>query len=359
MKKIYLLAIGLIAAQATEAQITYEFNDLPVIGDQITRYRDTMTVYAPGPAGPNQHWMFPAPIQHETETTSVVAPSSTPHSSSFPGSNMAMTNDNSAFLFFDVNSSAMIATGVAGDLLQSGSNITVQFNPTLKIHDLDRVYDDSFDDIYYFEAIVNNFPVTIFGVTTTMHSVRLRHHGHVYDTTDGYGQITTPVGTYDCLRVKKVDFTVDSIWTKTFSFSPWSYQSSLGGPNVITTYSWLAKETKLPVAEMTFDSENNPKNLTWSSIPPTAVPTSIADADERDVRIYPQPAQGTFTVELPQGGFTTAELMTLDGRSVRSQTILDRDRLDVDIHGVAPGMYILRLLPTNGSTVVTRKVILQ
>jgi hypothetical protein len=353
LRKIYLFAIGMIAAQATEAQITYEFNDLPVIGDQIIRYRDTMTVYGPGPAGAGQQWLFPAPVQHETVTTSVVSVASTPHAAQFLGSNLAMTNDNSAYLFFDVNSTEMISTGAAGDLLQNGGNIVSVFNPALTVHEFPRTYESTGDHEYYFEVITTDHGIPL------VHSVRLRHYGHVFDTTDGYGQITTPVGTYECLRVKSTDFTVDSVWIKLFSFSQWALQEDFTGPGESTSYSWLAKETKLAVAELSFDSIGNPKNFTWSSIPPIVAPTTIADASETDVRIYPQPAHGAFTVDIPQGGFSAAELMTLDGRTVRSQTILDRDRLDVDIHGVAPGMYILRLLPVNGSTVTTRKVIVQ
>jgi hypothetical protein len=70
------------------------------------------------------------------------------------------------------------------------------------------------DHEYYFEVITTDHGIPL------VHSVRLRHYGHVYDTTDGYGQITTPVGTYDCLRVKSTDFTVDSVWIKTLLFQP-------------------------------------------------------------------------------------------------------------------------------------------
>lgn len=353
MRKIYFLAIGILAFQSTEAQITYEFNDLPVIGDQITRYRDTMTVYGPGPDGPGQHWMFPAPVEHEVITTSVISVASTPYAGQFPNSNMAMTNDNSAYLFFGVNNAEMITTGAAGDLLQNGGNIVSVFNPTLTVHEFPRTYDSNGDSEYYFEVITTDHGIPL------VHSVRLRHYGHVFDTTDGYGQITTPVGTYDCLRVKSTDITVDSVWIKLFAFSQWALQEDFTGPGESTTYSWLTKEAKLAVAELSFDSIGNPKNFTWSSIPPIAVPTALTTFEQGDIRIYPQPANGTFTVEMPHSGFSTAELMTLDGRVVRSHAILNRDRLDVEIHGVAPGMYLLRLLPSNGGVVITRKVIVQ
>lgn len=359
MKRTLLsaLAFTTLIMPAALAQITYEYADLPVNGNQITRYRDTMTVYGPGPAGAAQQWYFSAPVQHETITTNVMAPAATPHAVQFGSSNMAMTNDNAAYLYFNVNSNTMITTGAAGDLLANGSNVVAVFNPPLTVHNLPRNYADNSDDTYYFEAIANNIPIVILGVPTTVHSARLRHYGHVYDTTDGYGQITTPVGTYDCLRVKSTEFSIDSVWTKLFSFSQWSLQASFTGPSQSTSYSWLAKETKLAVAELTFDTLGAPKNFTWSSLPPLA--TGIANAEAQDVRIYPQPASGQFTMELRRPDlFKVVELMSLDGRVVRSAAVLGHSRMEVETAGMASGMYLLRLLGIDGH-LVTEKVILQ
>lgn len=352
MRKPLLLSIALsaITASSALAQISYVFSDLPVVGDQITRYRDTMTVYGPGPSGANQQWNFPAPVTHETITTSVVTPASTPSAAQFGSSNLAMTTDNSAYLYFTANTNSMIATGAAGDLLGNGGNIVTVFSNPLTVHDFPRSYGDIAEDTYYFEVITQNHGIPL------IHSVRLRHYGHVYDTTDGHGQITTPVGTYDCLRVKSTDYTVDSVWTKLFSFSQWSLNNDFTGPGVSTTYSWLAKETKLNVAELSFDTLGNPKNFTWSGIPPLT--TGVAGSDADDVRIYPQPASGAFTVQLPQGRFATLEMLSMEGRAVRSLPIFGLDRSEVNADGLAPGMYLLRLLPLDGADVVTRKVLI-
>lgn len=353
MKRTLLATLTVSTFSLTTAlgQITFEFNDLPVVGDQITRYRDTMTVYGPGPSGANQQWNFPSPVTHDVITTSVVTPASTPYAAQFTGSNLAMTNDNEAFLYFSVNSGTMVSTGAAGDLLANGGNIVSVFNPDLTVHNFPRTYGSTGEDTYYFEVITTDHGIPL------VHSVRLRHYGHVYDTTDGYGQISTPVGTYDCLRVKSTDFTVDSVWMKLFSFSQWALQEDFTGPGESISYSWIAKETKLNVAELSFDSLGAPKNFTWSSIPPLA--TSVADMDGETLSIYPQPANGVFTIGLSYlERYRAAELLSLDGRTVRSSAILNRDRVEMEVSGLAPGMYLLRLLPVNGSGTLTRKVII-
>jgi len=348
MMKPYL-ALTLLVALAFDglAQITYEYADLPVIGQQITRYRDTMTVYGPGPAGANQQWSFPAPVTHLTLTTSVVAPNTTPHAASFSNSNMAMTNGDGSYLFFANTSSVMESTGAAGDLLQNGGNMVAVFNPRLTVHNLPRNYGNNTNDTYYFETITTDHGIPL------VHSVRLRHYGHVYDSTDGHGQITTPVGTYNCLRIKSTDHTNDSVWIKLFSFSPWALQQSFTGRDTSVSYSWIGKESGLALAELSYDSLDNPKNFTWTSVSPLITSIDAVAAD--DVRIYPQPAHGSFTATWPTDRqFVLAELYAVDGRTVRSMNIAGNTRLEMDTDMLPKGMYVLRL--SNASETIVRKV---
>lgn len=352
MMKHYLPLAVLLTASAlcAQAQITYEYADIPVIGEQITRYRDTMTVYGPGPSGPNQQWSFPSPVTHETIVTSIIAPSATPHAATFTSSNMAMTNDNSSYLFFANTSTKMESTGAAGDLLMNGGNIVSVFNPRLTVHNLPRNYDDNTDDTYYFEVVTTDHGIPL------VHSVRLRHYGHVYDSTDAHGLLTTPVGTYDCLRVKSTDHTNDSVWIKLFSFSQWTLQQDFTGRDTSVSYSWIGKESGLALAEMSFDSLDNPKNFTWTSVLPltTGLQPSVAD----DVRIYPQPAQGRFTATWPTATtLHTAELFAVDGRRVRSMSISGTARLEMDTDALPQGMYVLRLANADATESIVRKVV--
>ena len=358
MKKLYfaftILCLG--GSTLAQGQISYLASDLPVIGEQITRYRDTIAQYGPGSAGPNQQWSFPAPVIRETFTTSIVSPSSTPNAATFTNSNLAMTNDNLSYLYFSANTNSMVTTGTAGDLLLNGSIIVVPFNPVLTIHNFPRNYDDASDDTYYFEAIANNLVIP--GVPLTVNAARIRHYGHVYDSTDGYGQITTPVGTYDCLRVKSTDHTVDSVWIKLFSFSQWALQANLTGPDTSVSYSWLAKETKLAVAELTFDTLNNPKNFTWTSIPPLTTNISSASIDEMSV--FPQPAYERLTATWGKDkDYRLAELFAADGRKVTSVSIAGASRVELNTQSLPSGMYLLQLSGADGKNSVVQKVMIQ
>lgn len=360
MKKLYFAFTVLCLGGSTlaKAQISYLASDLPVIGEQITRYRDTIAQYGPGSAGPNQQWSFPAPVIRETFTTSIVSPASTPNASTFTNSNLALTNDNTSYLYFSTSANSMLATGTSGDLLQNGTTVVVPFSNPLTVHNLPRNYDDASDDTYYFEAIAYNISVPIAGIPLNVNAARLRHYGHVYDTTDGYGQLTTPVGTYDCLRVKSTDYTEDSIWTKLFSFSPWSLQSSLTGKDTSTSYSWIGKESGLALAELSFDTLDNPKNFTWTSVLPLT--TGIAATESNEIQVFPQPNTGKFSATWSDNqGFRLAEVFTTDGRKVVAMNISNANRLDFDLEALPSGMYLLQLSGNDGQNSVVQKVMIE
>lgn len=336
-------------AQGSHAQIVIEATDQPVVGDEIVRYRDTIPAFGPGGSGAMQVWDFSAALLHETVTTSVVAPATTPSAASFTGSNLAMTNGDGAYLYFDLGSAAMVSTGAAGDLLGDGQNIVTVFDPSLLLHPLPRTYGDHFTDGFYFEATASG---SAFGV----HSVRLRHHGTVFDSTDAYGELTTPVGTYDVLRVKTTGHSVDSLWFKLLSFAPWTFFQALEDTSI--SYAWLAKETKMAVAEMTLDSLGAPARFVYSSVPP-AITTGNDREAVAGVRVHPVPASAGFTLSLARAGsHTSATVFASDGRIVQEVPLATTGSQWVATGQWPPGLYHVRLLPVGtGPPTIVRVVV--
>ncbi|MEX1133064.1 MAG: T9SS type A sorting domain-containing protein [Flavobacteriales bacterium] len=332
------------------AQITFEFADLPVPGDVVERYVDTIPSFGPGVGGAMQVWDFTSAVPDETVITTVSTPATTPYAGSFTASNLAMTNDGINYLYFSTTPASFIATGAAGDFLEDGQQLVVPFNPTLTGHQFPRNYGDQFSDTYGFEVVAD-------GAAFSVHSVRLRHRGNVRDTTDAYGQITTPVGTYDALRVKSTDVTTDSIWIRLFSFAPWTFAQALSGTAV--SYSWLAKETKLAVAEMTFDSLGVPARFTYSSIPPS-ISTGLVALGANTAGIHPVPARDGFTLSLEgSGSHDRVEVFTADGRSILVAPLTHLSSHWFDTSDWGSGIYLLRLWPVKGGEPLVLRAVVQ
>jgi hypothetical protein len=343
-------AIGMVSTLALHAQITFEYGDLPLPGDVVERYVDTIPGFGPGDNGVGQSWDFSTAVPHETRITTVSTAAATPYASSFGSSNLAMTNDGVNFVYFNSSAATLISTGAAGDFLNDGQQLVIPFNPTLTVHQFPRNYGDQFSDTYAFEVIASG---TAFGV----HSIRLRHRGNMRDTTDAYGQITTPVGTYDALRVKSTDFTTDSIWIRLFAFAPWSLVESLADTTV--SYSWLAKETKLAVAEMTLDSLGSAARFTYSSIPP-AISTGLGARGASTARIHPVPTRDGFTLSMEEAGMhDRVEVFSADGRSVVVASLAQLSSHWFDTSDWGSGVYLLRLWPSQGGEPVVLRAVVQ
>jgi PKD repeat protein len=243
---------------------------MAVAGDSITRQQDTLPTVTEGSAGPNQTWMLNTATPHVTVTTDVMAPSLTPYAADFSTSNLSMTNDGVGFIYLSIDVNNLITTGAAGDLLGTGEIIKAPFNPDLTLNQYSTDYGDNYVDTYSFNVIADGSTFS-----TLIDSIRLKHFGTIYDTCDGWGTTKTPVGDYNSLRVKRVEHSLDSIWTKAptvWPFPPpdWTFFGAF--TDTSTTYTWLAKEGKLSIAELTFDSLDIPNVFTWTLIP--AIPVA-------------------------------------------------------------------------------------
>jgi hypothetical protein len=206
----------------------------------------------------------------------------------------------------------------------------------LLVHQFPRTYGSNFADNYYFQAIVDG---SAFGV----HSVRLRHRGDVRDTTDGFGTMVTPLGTYDALRVKTTEYSIDSVWVRLFAIAPWTLFDVFLDTTV--SYSWLAKETKLALAEMTLDSVGAPARFTFSSIPPAVTTGQHLDTQGEEPRLFPVPARHRIHLVRSEAFVNEqAEVYTLDGRLVDSRRLDGYGPHEWDVSGWASGTYLMRLV---------------
>jgi hypothetical protein len=236
----------------------------------------------------------------------------------------------------------LATTGAAGDLLNNGDQIESPFSDPLILHQFPRTYQSNFHDTYAFitEASGAGLPTPI-----PVYRVKLTHNGHVYDTTDAYGTLITPTGTYDALRVKSVDYTTDILEYKLFSFSQWAVLTTTQDTSV--TYSWHAKEEMLAIAEFAFDSIGNPARFTYSTVPPVITTGIAQSAEGTDLYIYPQPASDQLCLRSADP-ITNAhvEVFGMDGKMVLSE-VLSGNCIDVsELHS---GLYVLRINSNNGT----------
>ncbi|MFT6500168.1 MAG: hypothetical protein ACJASQ_000275 [Crocinitomicaceae bacterium] len=69
---------------------------------------------------------------------------------------------------------------------------------------------------------------------------------------------------------------------------------------------------------------------------------SISELEEVDFTVYPNPSNGTFTIDLPEvEGEVEIEIVDLSGRVIFSETYFNTDRIQIDLDE-SNGMYVLK-----------------
>lgn len=316
-------------------QIVLESTDLTSVGDVIVRHTDTIPTYGPGGDGPNQTWDFSGAVNDTIGTTTVVTVGSTAFAGTFSSSDYAMTGGTDSYLFFEHNANTMTTTGAAGDLLQTGEQIESPFSDPLLLHEFPRTYQSNHDDTYSFVTEADGAGLDL---PIPVYRVRLTHTGHVFDTTDAFGTLITPTGTYDALRVKTVDYTTDHLEYKLISFSPWATFSNTSDTSI--SYAWHAKEEMLAIAEYAYDSIGNPARFTYSTVPPVNT-VGIEENIANSINVYPQPTSGLLCVSgLKSGNNNQFEVYSTSGRLIRSGNLNSKC---LQLEELISGVYVLRI----------------
>ena len=338
MKIELALSAGLLLTITAKPQITIVSSDMPVVGDEIVRYVDTVPLFGAGAAGAERTWDFTMAQQHSIETTTVLDPASTPYADAFGGSNLAMTNDGVTYLYFNNTPAIMTADGAAADPLGDGTIVNALFEPAVTMHAYPRQFGDALQDNYGSEIIAD-------GASFGVYQARLRHQGTLLDSTDAYGTVQTSVGGYAALRVKYTSYSVDSLWVKLVSFLPWTFVTAMTDSS--TSYSWLAKETKLPVAEMTVDSVGNATRFTWSSLLPLSTAISAHTSLRQGMVLFPQPGIEAVRISVEGSAFLSVTVNDLDGRTIlRNARVMANDWLDLS--SMPSGVYTVNATDASG-----------
>lgn len=186
--------------------------------------------------GANASWDFSQITATSQGVARYVAGSQTPYSSTFnsPAAYGRKTADRlefngteitNVYEFFSNTSSSFVRNGL-------GANFIVN---------VEGIFSDP-DEVYTFPLNFGNRDSTTFKLTANISIFgRLFSEGYRINTVDSYGSITTPYGTFDCIRVQSDLFSSDSVS---------AIGQNVGIRSTIREYKWLAKGEPLPVMQV-------------------------------------------------------------------------------------------------------------
>ncbi|MCW3121317.1 MAG: hypothetical protein JWQ38_809 [Flavipsychrobacter sp.] len=313
MKTITLSAIAVLISSASFAQpvITTSMSTAP-LGYADSVYSAPTTI-APGAGGAAVTWDFSTLPLTALGYIKLITPSTSPYASTFPTATVCaeispVGSSTHAYSYEKVSSTNWEALANNYSGVGTGKDYTPNPQSFLQF------------PFHYTDNFVDAFQTTVGGPY------------NVTITYDGYGTLTTPLGTYtNVVRIKKY-------W-------------GVGDYG----YNWYATSPYLTIVA-SFDAQNN--NYTFiGHKPPTAI-TQTATASN-GVSIYPNPFSSTTTLHTELQGINAASITIIDmaGRIVRTLPLSGSETV-ITKGDMSTGMYVYKLT-NNGSAITTGTFIIQ
>lgn len=211
------------------------------------------------------------------------------------------------------------------------------------------------DELYFFPLNYTDRDSSTFRfstLTTTLVPFQYIKQGYRITKADGYGSITTPYGTANCLRVVTTQYSIDTI--KVFNV-PVFGTLRFGFPNYQRSYQWLTLGEKIPYLEVS-------GNLVTGNFTPTQakyrdVSRLFVGIKEENINlaisVFPNPSSNQLTIVTPKtNGSIVAEIVDLQGKVVLFKDFTNNSEFvnqhQLDVSDLAKGVYVLNLSNSTG-----------
>lgn len=324
--KTLLPAVLLCAAAVSlQAQITLTSSNMPAPGftiwyDQIEP--DSFDLSDTGNAGANQTWNFTGfPTINIPQPTYFLDLQSTPHPDEYPTAALASAfelSDTTDYTYWDLNSTVFAQLGTVSTTAQ------ISYSQPFKAFQFPTTYQSTFTQ-------------TNVGISGTGEGFPISGTASTSVTVDAYGTVTTSLGTFPCLRVKRI--TELNVTILIFQ----AIQRD-------TSWEWWTASYKQPV----FTYSRNYVSLLGEeeygdfALVLTQQTTAAGEPDQRlsvDLRVQPNPVRdaATLAFTLSHSGETSLTIADAQGRIVRQEQMgalpVGEQRQTIDLSGVDAGTY--------------------
>lgn len=167
---------------------------------------------------------------------------------------------------------------------------------------------------------------------------------------DGWGEIKTPYGTFECLRVKSSVELIDSIQFNGIAFGL--------PPRTEVDYFWLAKGEKAPILKISGTSifgVFNPTSVQFRNSPPPLTPPVTVNIPAGEVVLYPNPTLSTLYLAVnPIDRILEVLFYDEFGRLVKQSK--GYPAAGFDVYDLQSGLYTVQIVGSYG--VYTKKVVI-
>lgn len=335
--KAHLLCITLLSPTILLAQPTYTAADgATTIGSTpVSLTCDWMDA---GPSGAAQTWDFSALVPITSYSETVLTPTATPYSASFPGANRA-SGSGTSYRYWTESAAQTVLNG------QVSNGQVLTYTNTEKIAQFPLTMNTSWSDPFG--------GTFISGGLTTVRS------GTYTANVDAWGTVVLPSGTFtNCLRLHYHESIADASVAGTYVYETESYAWLKPGFSksllAFQAYSIsiVAGNDTVPILEQSY-----------GLLDAAAVGIDEVGPDAPVVTLFPNPAKEYAHVSFTAEGslHTTIDIVDLSGAVLRNawsgNTAPGPIIHQLDLNGLAPGLYAVRIQQEGRKSSLTRLMV--
>lgn len=327
----HLLFGSLLLASVSFSQITVTESDLIQPSDIVEQAFDQSFSITHTAAGTDLSWNFAALVEDSSGILNVGAASWANGSAEFPDANLyGDDNSGQGNIFLRKTANSLDLLGLYGDPVGTGTNDAYFFDPQDRITPLPLSYNTTDQNSF-------SFDITFDPGQQGVDSVRAKQEADQDFVADAWGELTTPLGTYEVVRLLKTQITTDTSWVYILG----NAQLFETSKDTTFTYSYFTNDpnVRFPLVEYDYDPEADQivGDITWLKAEPTA---SLAVVDMSLFEMYPNPALNEVTLN---SGNIDADYLIVDitGKKVLNGNT-EGNEVTIDVSGLKKGVYLVK-----------------
>lgn len=229
----------------------------------------------------------------------------------------------------------------------------VGFGVSLNGLPLPNLYEDA--DVIY------KFPMETGNIDSSLSNYEFSIPGIAYyggwkkrvNVVDGWGEVSTPYGTFQALRLRSEVSQYDSLHIDSLGFGIPIYRET-------TEYKWLGNGLGLPIVHVIDNGLIT--TVTYLDSVRTLLPVSDVEVSEHLFHVFPNPLNDILHIEtdMPAGTNYRLEIVTMQGKNVfyeEGQSPGNLLTVYLNRKEIGPGTYVLRMMG-NGK-VMSSKIMIQ
>lgn len=353
MKNIILFAISIISYCYSFSQITINYADMPEINDTFRISLASNTSIDFELTGEDYFWDFSELVYESQTIDSFIHINETPFTYNLVFIYPFVSTIAKPSIPPQVPEAAPITITESYDFFKESSSEFTKTGFAAKINDLPtpRKYDNP--------ELLYTFPLTYGSQADSSLSsweLELPTYG-LYgqtikrvNTVDGYGSLTTPFGTFDCIRLKSVVNSRDTFYIETYGIG-----YAVDRPE-LTEYKWLANGYGIPVLQI--EKTNLYTNIRYIDSARVDLTTIRKMTNDYSFNIFPNPAKDhVFITDLDTKSFSYS-IFDITGCKMESGDISNnKESFRIDLTDYQKGLFFIRIF--NEKQCVTKTFIVQ